>query len=161
MAILLQELYDIGNLLFLQFAYPICQDIWYSLLILFFRVLNIHSHAHTHKTILFIRFASWLRRYQISLNLMMTRRRLWNTAFPLGRYIINLHLSTHPSLSMSQVLNGLEQMGYRVVTSSCMVTGFTKHDTRDFIWTMHKAKEDWEASSMWRTLFVKIFQPLM
>ena len=56
--------------------------------------------------------------------------------------------SMHPSLSMSQVLNGLEQMGYRVVTSSCMVTGFTKHDTRDFIWTMHKAKEDWEASSM-------------
>ena len=49
---------------------------------------------------------------------------------------------------LMQVLNGLEQMGYRVVTSSCMVTGFTKHDTRDFIWTMHKAKADWEACSM-------------
>ena len=118
-------------------------------------------HAQTHKIILLIRFASWLRRYQISLNLMMTRRRLWNTAFPLGRYIINHPLSNRPSLSMSQVLNGLEQMGYRVVTSSCMVTGFTKHDTRDFIWTMHKAKEDWEASSIWRTLFVKIFQHLL
>lgn len=55
-------------------------------------------------------------------------------------------------------------MGYRVVTSSSMITGYGKHDTRDFIWTMHKvtkgnqeflhshlyllqAKEDWEASS--------------
>jgi hypothetical protein len=37
--------------------------------------------------------------------------------------------------------------GYHVVISSCMVTGYSKHDTRDFIWTMHKAKEDWEASS--------------
>merc|ERR1712123_422069 len=42
------------------------------------------------------------------------------------------------SIPSWQVLNGLEQMGYRVVTSSCMVTGYTKHDTRDFIWTMHK-----------------------
>jgi len=46
-----------------------------------------------------------------------------------------------------QILNALERLGYRVVTSSCMITGFGKHDTRDFIWTMHKAKEDWEASS--------------
>ena len=53
-------------------------------------------------------------------------------------------------------------MGYRVVTSSSMITGYGKHDTRDFIWTLHKvsvtsglnrisnfvqAKEDWEASS--------------
>jgi len=45
------------------------------------------------------------------------------------------------------VLNGLERMGYRVVTSSSMITGYGKHDTRDFIWTLHKAKEDWEASS--------------
>ena len=28
-----------------------------------------------------------------------------------------------------------------------MIAGFGKHDTRDFIWTMHKAKEDWEPSS--------------
>jgi len=46
-----------------------------------------------------------------------------------------------------QILNGLERLGYRVVTSSCMITGFGKHDTRDFVWTLHKAKEDWEASS--------------
>merc|ERR1739848_460261 len=46
-----------------------------------------------------------------------------------------------------KVLNGLERMGYRVVSSSCMITGYGRHDTRDFIWTMHKAKEEWEASS--------------
>ena len=50
-------------------------------------------------------------------------------------------------LSVQQVLNGLERMGYRVVSSSCMITGYGRHDTRDFIWTMHKAKEEWEASS--------------
>ena len=31
-------------------------------------------------------------------------------------------------------------MGYRVVTSSCMITGYGKHDTRDFIWTLHKVE---------------------
>ena len=46
-----------------------------------------------------------------------------------------------------QILNALERLGYRVVSSSCMITGFGKHDTRDFVWTMHKAKDDWEASS--------------
>ena len=39
-----------------------------------------------------------------------------------------------------KVLNGLERMGYRVVTSSSMITGYGKHDTRDFIWTLHKVK---------------------
>merc|ERR1711892_349079 len=52
------------------------------------------------------------------------------------------------SIPSWQVLNGLEQMGYRVVTSSCLVTGYTKHDTRDFIWTMHKDRAGWEAASM-------------
>lgn len=46
-----------------------------------------------------------------------------------------------------QVLNGLERLGYKVVTSSSIVTGFGKNDTKDFVWTMHKAKGDWEASS--------------
>ena len=46
-----------------------------------------------------------------------------------------------------QILNALERLGYRVVTSSCIITGFGKHDTRDFVWTLHKAKEEWEASS--------------
>merc|ERR1719167_1389947 len=52
------------------------------------------------------------------------------------------------SIPSWQVLNGLEQLGYKVVSSSCMVTGFTKHDTRDFVWTMHRDKEDWEPNSL-------------
>merc|ERR1711936_382851 len=51
------------------------------------------------------------------------------------------------SIPSWQVLNGLERMGYRVVTSSSMITGYGKHDTRDFIWTLHKTKEDWGSSS--------------
>ena len=51
------------------------------------------------------------------------------------------------SIPSWQVLNGLERMGYRVVTSSSMITGYGKHDTRDFIWTLHKAREEWDASS--------------
>jgi len=46
-----------------------------------------------------------------------------------------------------QVLNGLEKMGYRVVSCSSIITGYAKFDTRDVIWTLHKTKEDWEASS--------------
>lgn len=46
-----------------------------------------------------------------------------------------------------QVLNGLEKMGYRVVSSSNIITGYAKFDTRDMVWTLHKAKEDWETSS--------------
>ena len=33
-------------------------------------------------------------------------------------------------LCLSQILNALERLGYRVVTSSSVVTGFGKHDTR-------------------------------
>ena len=44
------------------------------------------------------------------------------------------------------VLNGLERMGYRVVTSSSMITGYGKHDTRDFIWTLHKVDMDTSVS---------------
>jgi len=51
------------------------------------------------------------------------------------------------SLPSWQILNALERLGYRVVTSGSIVTGFGKHDTRDFVWTMHKAREDWESSS--------------
>jgi len=46
-----------------------------------------------------------------------------------------------------QVLNGLEKMGYRVVSCSNIITGHAKFDTRDMVWTLHKAKEDWETSS--------------
>merc|ERR1711997_722023 len=51
------------------------------------------------------------------------------------------------SIPSWQVLNGLERMGYRVVTSSSMITGYGKHDTRDFIWTLHKSKDEWDGSS--------------
>ena len=51
------------------------------------------------------------------------------------------------SIPSWQVLNGLERMGYRVVTSSSMITGYEKHDTRDFIWTLHKSKDEWDGSS--------------
>ena len=34
------------------------------------------------------------------------------------------------SLPSWQILNALERLGYRVVTSSSIVTGFTKNDTK-------------------------------
>ena len=34
------------------------------------------------------------------------------------------------NLFLLQILNGLEGLGYRVVTSSSIVTGFEKHDTK-------------------------------
>jgi len=46
-----------------------------------------------------------------------------------------------------QVLNGLDKMGYRVVSSSNLITGYAKFDTRDMVWTLHKARDEWEASS--------------
>ena len=46
-----------------------------------------------------------------------------------------------------QILNALERLGYRGVTSSSIITGGGKTDTRDFVWTMRKMKEDWETSS--------------
>ena len=46
-----------------------------------------------------------------------------------------------------KVLNGLDKMGYRVVSSSNLITGYAKFDTRDMVWTLHKAREEWEASS--------------
>ena len=105
------------------------------------------------------------RRCQISQSLMMIKRRWWSSVFLHGRYNIDNLLICRHLLACCQILNGLERMGYRVVTSSCMITGYGKHDTRDFIWTLHKvdmdtvspeynlysacfqAKEDWEASS--------------
>jgi len=51
------------------------------------------------------------------------------------------------SLPSWQVLNALERLGYRVVTSSSIITGHGLHDTKDFVWTLQKAKEEWEASS--------------
>ena len=48
---------------------------------------------------------------------------------------------------LSQVLNGLEHLGYKVVTSGQYVTGQGRYDQREFVWTLHKSKEDWETSS--------------
>ena len=36
------------------------------------------------------------------------------------------------------LLNALEQIGYKVVTSSSFVTGSKKFDTKDFVWTMYR-----------------------
>ena len=36
------------------------------------------------------------------------------------------------------LLNALDQMGYKVVTSSSFVTGPNKFDTKDFIWTLYR-----------------------
>ena len=48
---------------------------------------------------------------------------------------------------LPKVLNGLDKMGYRVVSSSNLITGYAKFDTRDMVWTLHKARDEWEASS--------------
>ena len=36
------------------------------------------------------------------------------------------------------ILNALEQMGYRVVTSGAFVTGHDKFSQREFLWTLHR-----------------------
>jgi len=86
----------------------------------------------------------------------------WTTVQGLSPYEIRLlteKVSDQPECSLDkerivefssptwQVLNGLEKMGYRVVSCSSIITGYAKFDTRDVIWTLHKTKEDWEASS--------------
>ena len=47
----------------------------------------------------------------------------------------------------SQVLNGLEVMGYKVVSCGDYMTGEQRHDQKEFVWTMYKNKEEWESSS--------------
>ena len=46
-----------------------------------------------------------------------------------------------------QVLNGLEVMGYKVVTCGDYMTGEQRHDQKEFVWTLYKNKEDWENST--------------
>ena len=43
------------------------------------------------------------------------------------------------------LLNALEQIGYKVVTSSSFVTGPKKFDTKDFIWTLYRPSCEIEA----------------
>ena len=47
----------------------------------------------------------------------------------------------------SQVLNGLEVMGYKVVCCGDYMTGEQRHDQKEFVWTMYKNKEEWERST--------------
>lgn len=42
------------------------------------------------------------------------------------------------------LLNALEQMGYRVVTSGAFVTGHNKFDQREYIWTLHRSTSEME-----------------
>ena len=51
------------------------------------------------------------------------------------------------SLPTWLVLNALEIMGFKVVTSGPFITGLAKHDQREFIWTLYKAHDEWESSS--------------
>lgn len=51
------------------------------------------------------------------------------------------------SLPTWVMLNALEIMGFKVVTSGPYVTGVAKHDQREFVWTLHKAHDEWESSS--------------
>ena len=51
------------------------------------------------------------------------------------------------SLPTWLVLNALEVMGFKVVTSGPYVTGHAKHDQREFVWTLHKTHDEWEPSS--------------
>ena len=51
------------------------------------------------------------------------------------------------SLPTWMILNSLEVMGYKVVTSGPHVTGNEKYDHRDFVWTLHKTHEEWDSSS--------------
>ena len=51
------------------------------------------------------------------------------------------------SLPTWLVLNALELMGFKVVSSGPHVTGTAKHDQREFVWTLHKTHDEWESSS--------------
>lgn len=48
------------------------------------------------------------------------------------------------SLPSWQVLNSLEIMGYKVVSCGCYMTGEARHDQREFVWTLHRARGEWE-----------------
>jgi hypothetical protein len=42
------------------------------------------------------------------------------------------------------ILNALEQMGYKVITSGAFVTGHNKFSNREFIWTLHRSTSEME-----------------
>ena len=51
------------------------------------------------------------------------------------------------SLPTWLVLNAMEMMGFKVVSSGPHITGVAKHDQREFVWTLHKTHDEWESSS--------------
>jgi len=51
------------------------------------------------------------------------------------------------SIPSWMVLNGLEHLGYKVLSSSQYVTGEDSFDQKEFVWTLHKLKDEWESSS--------------
>jgi len=54
---------------------------------------------------------------------------------------------TEFSVPSWQVLNGLEVMGYKVISCGSYMTGDQRHDQREFVWTLFKNKEEWDGSS--------------
>ena len=52
------------------------------------------------------------------------------------------------------LLNALEHIGYKVVTSSSFVTGQKKFDTKDYIWTLHKSGCGFDLKWIYSILFV-------
>lgn len=54
---------------------------------------------------------------------------------------------TEFSVPSWQVLNGLEAMGYKVISCGSYMTGDQRHDTREFVWTLYKTKDEWDGST--------------
>jgi len=48
------------------------------------------------------------------------------------------HWRVEFSTEAYNLLNALEQIGYKVITSSSFVTGHKKFDTKDYIWTLYR-----------------------
>ena len=40
------------------------------------------------------------------------------------------------------LLNALEKIGYRVITSSSFVSGHKKFETKDFVWTLYRSSHE-------------------
>ena len=64
--------------------------------------------------------------------------------FSVPTWMVKVNIFTFIDLVFIKVLNGLEVMGYKVVSCGDYMTGEQRFDLREFVWTLHKAKEDWE-----------------
>jgi len=54
---------------------------------------------------------------------------------------------TEFSLPTWMLLNALEGLGYKVITSDQIVSGSGTFDIKEFVWTLYRGKDDWEPSS--------------